>query len=85
MAFLRNTKAPAGAPGGLAWDDEDSVVEVEPDLATELLRIPDGGFVEVTDTGKPLPTGEQTPSKKAAAKPAAKTPIEESSVADPAE
>lgn len=47
MARLRSTITPASAPGGHVWDDETTVVEVEDELATVLLRIPDAGFVEV--------------------------------------
>lgn len=47
MTVLRNHKAPASAPGDLHWDDTDSLVEVEQEIAVQLLAIPDGGFVEV--------------------------------------
>ena len=49
MTLLRNTKAPVRGPGGLCWDNDKHQVEVDPALAVELLRSPDGGFVEVTN------------------------------------
>lgn len=75
MAFLKNTKAPAGAPGH-SWDDPDHVVEVEdPALVGELLAIPGGGFVEVQEDGTPLPGGVVTeePAEEAEAETAAET------------
>ena len=47
MTLLRNTKAPVHGPGGLFWEHFKHEIEVAADLAAELLRIPDGGFVEV--------------------------------------
>ena len=49
MTLLRNTKAPVNGPGGLTWNDVKHEVEVAADLAIDLLRSPDGGFVEVTN------------------------------------
>jgi hypothetical protein len=50
MAFLRNRKAPASAPGGHEWPDAHKILEVVDHLAHELLHIADGGFEEVLPT-----------------------------------
>lgn len=65
MTVLRNHKAPASAPGDLHWDDTDSTVDVDPELAGVLLAIPDGGFVEVQ--AKPE-VREPAPSSKSRTK-----------------
>lgn len=51
MAWLRKTKGvPGSAPGGYTWDTHDDVVHVpDEDLATDLVAIPDAGFVTVPD------------------------------------
>ena len=49
MTLLRNDNAPTNGPGGLFWETPKHEVDVDPDLASELLRIPGAGFVEVID------------------------------------
>lgn len=48
MAHLRKTKGlPGSAPGGFTWATDKDVVEVDDELAIQLLEIPDAGFVTV--------------------------------------
>lgn len=88
MAWLKKTKGvPGSAPGGLEWKSPDDVVEVDDELAVELLEIPGAGFVsvEAPTEAKAAGDGEDkkesgaAAAKKAAASkpPAAKTAVQE--------
>jgi len=44
--WLRKSKVPGSAPGGLVWETLDDVVEVSDELGLELLGIRDAGFSE---------------------------------------
>lgn len=83
--WLRKTKAPGSAPGGLVWNTPEDVVEVEDeDLALALLEIPDAGFLSVAAPADPAEEPEKAESdapaktaRKTAAKAQAKTEIQE--------
>jgi hypothetical protein len=65
VIYLRATTTPAAAPGGLVWDNPDSVVAVEHDLAAELLKIA-GQFSEVHDAAQAHSASEAKPKPKRA-------------------
>jgi hypothetical protein len=49
--WLRKSKVPGSAPGGLVWESLEDVVEVPDEYGMELLAIRDAGFSEA-----PAPT-----------------------------
>lgn len=66
--WLRKTKVPGSAPGGLTWNTLDDVVEVDDELGLELLAIPGAGFEEApAPARKPV---VEAPTTDAAAAPA---------------
>lgn len=67
MTLLSNINAPAAAPGGLTWSKDTDVVDVPDDLATELLGIVDGGFVEAPAKAKATKAEVTEPAPKASA------------------
>jgi hypothetical protein len=56
MPLIR--KEQAGSCPGYAWDNDGDVVEVDADMASALLAMPDGGFSEVAP---PEPGGAADP------------------------
>ncbi len=63
MAFLKTGRYPAAAPGGYEWPDGATVVDVHPELATELLRIQGAQFSEVLPGDPDYPEPEPVPAK----------------------
>ena len=61
-------KAQAGNAPGYEWTEDGQVIEVDDELAEQLLRIPEGGFSEALPTEPeeppaPQPAPEEEPTK----------------------
>jgi hypothetical protein len=52
VVSIKKHRAGSDSHGNL-WKKDGSVVDVEPDVAAELLAIPDGGFEQVSDDEVP--------------------------------
>lgn len=65
--YLR--KAQAGNAPGYEWTEDGQVIEVEDELAVQLLRIPDGGFSEALPTEPEAPPAPEPASAEESPKP----------------
>lgn len=60
MPLIRKHKA--GSCPGYTWDSDGAVLDVDAELAVELLAIPGGGFSEVAPDPQPAPVDGPSPA-----------------------